>query len=720
MTGSDLAHRRAALLLRRYGPWAVVYVVIASLFTGFAIIDDRAGRRSLSVLEPFISLLESPGRRLSEHALGITTGAGIVTAFLCVLCAVAVLYRSGGRVRGTFILLCALIASVCGQILLLHGHVAAGTLLYLIGGIPLFISAVRMSRRGARTFDLDAPCDRPYSQGEILVIVLIVAVAFVLRFYSLNVVPRGFEGELSPYMVGSITVRGWAVANAGLDGPWAPLGLLYYPPNYLGILVAGTTPLAIRLGSVFVFLLTLPLFYLFLRAIGGQAAAIVGTLLFAVDPWQIGWSRTDIHPHHVTLWISLLLAWCTILSLQRPTPYRFGACALLMGLSWHQYPSGQSAVVLPIVPIFLTWVFSPRYRASASWYPLLLGVGLVLWLLGHPASTYLADGKLHLDNPFTLTTERTSWGDTAEGLSLIERVYEVVEKAVIHTSHLVRGVFVELPYRFHQEIFPDVPHLTERSVFWCVAAFAVPGILLMMASPLRTNPLVLLWWVVVAAAPAALSSLAYVKRAATLPPVLTIIAALTAATVYRLMSLHLGKGARWSCAMLTVLAAALYVPASLFQWFSVEAGIPPEVHLAQRMRHYLAPGTVVINRFRHGYLRGKMSFLLYNDIVRNQPLAWFGCEHSVCPPEAADDPRRLPEFASRRFEYRWTGLNDTHPDRMSPETWSHAVYVLHLDAGNEEAVPVSAACKHLEEETFIAGTQDARRENVFRIVRCAL
>jgi 4-amino-4-deoxy-L-arabinose transferase-like glycosyltransferase len=85
------------------------------------------------------------------------------------------------------------------------------------------------------------------------------------------------------------------------------LGILYYIPIWIMVKIHGVTLLALRLSSAFFGVLTVPLLYWMVRRFFGVAAASVAAWLFVFDQLHIGWSRTDIHPHGVTVWPALLV-----------------------------------------------------------------------------------------------------------------------------------------------------------------------------------------------------------------------------------------------------------------------------------------------------------------------------------------------------------------------------------------------------------------------------
>ena len=151
------------------------------------------------------------------------------------------------------------------------------------------------------------------------------------RFRSLNSLHSFFDGELSPYMAGATNIKGIILANAGVNGPWAPLGYFYYLPIYLNNLFFGSSTFSVRLASAQISLVTIILAYFLGKKIHSKLVGLISATFISLDPIQIFWARTDIHPHGATVWISLLIAIYLITKNKNKL-----VLLLLMALSFHQ------------------------------------------------------------------------------------------------------------------------------------------------------------------------------------------------------------------------------------------------------------------------------------------------------------------------------------------------------------------------------------------------
>jgi hypothetical protein len=240
-------------------------------------------------------------------------------------------------------------------------------------------------------------------------LVAVLAIATGLRLYALDRVVDSFDGELTGYYAAATRLAGIPLANEGVDGSWAPLGLTFYPPYVVAAHAVGTTVLALRLAAAWVGVLSIPLLYTFVRRLAGAPAALIAAALLALDPLSLGWSRSDAHPHGFTLWPVLLVCLATLAALRGGGRRAWFATALAMGLAWHQYPSGQVAVLIPpLAVVLLAGAPGERRQRLRGALPFLL-LGVVLWFGGLPLSGWLATGRIELRNPFTLTGSRAAW-----------------------------------------------------------------------------------------------------------------------------------------------------------------------------------------------------------------------------------------------------------------------------------------------------------------------
>lgn len=665
-------------------PLAIVVVVV-----GLACCDELAGRLAMAALTPVVERVSSSAAGWLVQPLPLVTRLAAAAAVL--LLVAGCWYHRAGWPRW---LLLATAFAMLAQLALLHHLLAAGVTGYAIS-LGLVVMA-RTWRRGSGAGDLLDEPGGPITVAEAVGLCVILTVAIVLRLYALNRIPNLFEGELSPYMVGAASWRGMLLANAGVDGPWAPLGLLYYLPIRLGIALVGPTVMAVRLGSALIALVTVALAWLLAREAAGRWAGLATALLLSLDPVQVGWGRSDIHPHGATAWPGLLLCWVMIRLYRQPRWPLAAAAGLLMGLAWHQYPSGQLVVALPLVCVGGWWLADRDFRRQFRWSALWLAAGAGLWLAGEPLVTWAATGRVA---GLTSYLARLGPRIASRDPDLSPGIVPLVSHTAGNAFDLLRGLFVAVPHLFHQTLIPAVAGLTVRALPWPTVVLAMIGLAVLVSAWRRPASLPLLVLVACGAAPAMLAQIAYVKRAALMYPGLIVIAGVGAAAVAaELAPLLRHWWQRGVVGTVLVVALAGWFAIETNLWFSGDrypAGRPVEEAVAEAVAGLLEPGTIVIAVFSDHYLIGKLTFLLLDDLQAITAVDWVPFFiYDWVPARLAAAPLAAARAGARRgWTHRWAPLGRDDELLQDPAGWRRLVYLVQRAPETDRvAAAIEARC----------------------------
>jgi len=684
------AQRRGWSRSPRAGRWALVGLAgAAAAAVAAAVADERAGRAALSALDPVVRpAARLGGLLLADPRPAVTWTALVAAAAMAVIAAWPRVTASGRWLAA------AAAAAVVGQLALLWRSPLAGA-----AGYVAAVAMVLLARRGTGRPGFAPLAEEPErivrgAEGAALLAIGVVAV--VLRLYALDRVVWVFEGELSPYMVGAASWPGTLLANAGAGGPWAPLGFLYYLPIRLGIELAGHTVLAVRLGSALVALLTVAVGWLLAREAAGRWAGVAAAALLALDPLQIGWGRSDVHPHGATAWPGMLLCWVTIRLLRAPTFGRFAAAAALMGLCWYQYPSGQVAVAVPVVAVTARWAWDRDFRRRAGWRVALVAVGAAAWLGGPYLTSWLGGVEpTGIGRYVEQLGPRVAGGDPEAPLTPADRVAHAAGNA----ADLAAGVTLEVPHLFHQTFLPLVEGLPRRSLPWPTAVLAVLGLAALASTPRLAPSVPLLTLVAAGASSAVFARVAYVKRAAAMYPALAVVAAVAAALlVAALAGAVRPRAARLLASSAVAVGLVAWSAVSVELWLSgrhYPAGRIGEETVAEAVARQLEPGTIVIGAFTNHYLVGKMTYLLMDDLARVRPTAWLALQAGEPPWErvAADPSAALDPDVRQRWPVRWAGLDRLAAADHDGADWRRVVYLVQEEPSSRRLVAeVLARC----------------------------
>jgi hypothetical protein len=695
------------------GPWLLGVggiVAVTALATLIVVRDNARGDQSLGALTPFAQVMDDVGFfLLQDPKLWISRIGGSVATF-AVVAGLYLWWRRTGVTRDFAPVLVALGLAVIGQIFLLHWWVQVGVIFYA-EAVMVVVAAYLMGRGRGQGSICDTAAGPP-SYREALALLGIGIVAVFFRYYVLNRVLYYFEGELAPFMAGATTLEGMLLANIGWEGPWAPLGILYYLPIWAMTLVDGSTVLAVRLGSAVIGVLTLIVVYLVVRDVMGRTAALWAAALLAFDPLQVSWGRSDMHPHASTAWPGILLFGATVRALGTGATGWYVAVMLLMGLSWHQYPSGQFVVIVPAIA-FAVRAWQNRGFLKASWRKAVLIVaGAGLWILGYPLASFLAVGEMQSVLVYVSRLGPRVLGGSDEGLFSGMPVRELLIRGTRNTWELILGLFTEVPRIFHQTVVPNLDGLAQRAMPWAVVACAVVGLALCCMRFREKWSAPLLAMVLAGVLPAILSDEAWLKRASLLYVVVIIIAAIPLSIVTDGIFRLLGRKARWTAGGFLVVAFLLWSSIWGRLWFSgqyLSYGVPSEIIIYEELDEHLEPDTLLIVSIWGDYIEGELVYLVRESFAERQPMALY-----ITDPRLEEWPAllRQPLEALERLNpelwyWAWLGIGDQMPAVVKHRGWKRVVYLLEEFPSTESDLEILAErCPDLLTEAVFVGDDD--------------
>lgn len=135
---------------------------------------------------------------------------------------------------------------------------------------------------------------------EWLLFSCIFVLAIFLRLYKIDIIPPGLHGDEAQSGIEAVRIL-----NGAPYTPYSPE--VYGQTTFYFYLVAavfkifGVSATSIRLTSALLGILTIPLFYLFIRYFFNQQAALFSTFLLAISRWHIHLSRLGLMSITTTL-----------------------------------------------------------------------------------------------------------------------------------------------------------------------------------------------------------------------------------------------------------------------------------------------------------------------------------------------------------------------------------------------------------------------------------
>jgi hypothetical protein len=657
---------------------ALYAVALVCGATWLAAYDDQNARLSLSSLKPFIDWLLPWGRVIEERSNVLLPYAQLfILGFGGLVVASALMWRSRATSERVAFIMAGLLG-MYAQISLGLSHTTVGIYCYIACAILLL--AYLLLRQTSFT---PGPASRqPITAWEVGIFIVIFTIAVLIRYYALNYLFDYFEGEEAPFTMAGSDFLAAARANMGDDGPWSPFGLIYYVLVYIPTKLFGYNVLSMRFGSTVPAMIIFTLMYFFVRDIAGRGAAIATVMVLAIDAKQISWGRYEF-PHIATSMTAVAIVWLTYRTFAYKSLIYPAALSIFMGLCFHQYPSGQTAVAIPWLYLMYLLIFKREH--SWRFYGVRLGfliLGVAFWYYGSSLAYYLAYDTWSSPNLTKRFDSRVAWKSPEGSKSL----YSLVSFMVPLILQNARELFGSMVYALElgmppQDMVPTFSHVTSRTLFLLAPAFILVTTIYFIRNLRWNQGALLMAWVIAAAAPCLLSNQGYPRRAATIFPAFLCMAGIGYWLCRTMLADIWGKPWRRLAPCLEVPIAACLVLASVHQWFSTRTmriAEPGDLEVCRTIGKMIQPGTLMFFDYDHHYMPGRMTYLLldYLDKPENRPVSWavINSVHPVFKP-SVENPRVAPKLIKRSIEYRWSKLRHHIPEIENFNDWKKLIFI---------------------------------------------
>lgn len=223
--------------------------------------------------------------------------------------------------------------------------------------------------------------------SPIIILILIVLLGIVTRFYLLGKAPAGLYLDEAAQGYNAYSILKTGKDEFGKSFPVAFRSFNdFKTPIYIYLIVPlipffGLTPFSIRLPSFIFSIFTLPLVYLLIKKLYPQGKdstflALTSTLFLAISPWHILFGRTNFECN-VALFFMLLGYYLFLLGLQKPIWFLFSAVSMATALPAYHSERFLVPIIL-IILLFKYWkVIISKSHQKYSLISLLVGVTLV-------------------------------------------------------------------------------------------------------------------------------------------------------------------------------------------------------------------------------------------------------------------------------------------------------------------------------------------------------
>jgi hypothetical protein len=721
----QIAHGSRPVFIR-----TLVFCLLLLIVTSYLVLVAETHQEvALGFLKPYVDqgIPYSKYFEFEAHSLLTEVQKGLIGLAGIITLTHLVFFRSAS-LSATLILLTAF-SAIYGQIAFALKDQTAGAWGYgiaiLLAGVFCWISPKN------NNFEAHKPAS--FKTPEALLFVSLFTLALFFRFYALNRILHFFDGEHAPFLMAANDLRGMHLANVGDNGPWSPFGYSFYLNVYACTKLFGTTILATRFSTAIPAMVMIFLSYFFLRNLFSRQVALVGILILALDAKQISWSRFEF-PHHGPALPAMLICWLTYLSFESKKLLYPILLALMMGFSFHQYPSGQTSFLIPWIYVGYLLLFNRRYKWTvyASRLPFML-LGVALWYYGYSIALYFAYDQLMPPTYFARFDGRVSWKGLPGELSLLQQVLHMLSLYWQNCEQLFGSMIVRLSHPHPpQELTPDFGYLSLRTVFLLVPPFFLVALARLLTNIKWKEGALLMCWFMAGILPAILSNEGVSRRAASIFPMLIFFAA----TGYEFTRSALLKSGRNVAKYLTPpLELATATAILLATFHQILSGIhlpyrePAENVVVRKLSDIFEPRSLIFIDYVEHYMPGKLTFLLldyFND-EKNKPMAWVVLEESsrrqLIKPYT--DPRIAVNSLQDSMFYRWTSLYEQLPMLKATQNWDNLIYILVRFPNTEESgefeqrySAMKGACQGEIQEILLANIPNMYPQ--FKIFKCTL
>jgi 4-amino-4-deoxy-L-arabinose transferase-like glycosyltransferase len=279
-----------------------------------------------------------------------------------------------------------------------------------------------------------------------LLLVLIVGVAAILRFYALGNVPASVNADEA-----AIGYNAYSILKTGKDEYGKTFPLLfqsfddYKMPVYIYLTVPsvgvfGLTDFAVRLPSAVLGTLTvLATYFLVVALFGSSTIALLSSLLLAISPWHLQFSRSAYEANSAVFFVVLGIT-CLLRGNKRGIWYIAGF--LLLSLSVWAYHS--SRIFVPLLLVGFTIIYFRDILKHKFYYLfgalLCFALCLPLLVLSFSASGLVRARGVSALGDTILTMRNASWRLTDIGSHIpgsnIYHNHRLVDASIILKGYL--------------------------------------------------------------------------------------------------------------------------------------------------------------------------------------------------------------------------------------------------------------------------------------------
>ncbi len=266
---------------------------------------------------------------------------------------------------------------------------------------------------------------------EVLLVVGLTALAGFIRVFNIEGLPAGLHGdEAITGLEGMRILReGW-IGSYSYHAIGQPAGTLY--PTAISVWLLGNTILSLRLISVLLGTVTIPVLYVVVRRSFGIRVALIASLLLATLNWEVHYSRLAFPLIGWPLTVAVAVGTLTE-AIKKNTPRWWAMVGLASGLGIYVY--NAHLFLVGLLSLFIAcYVWKRRRIAPGAIFTvtlLLAGLPMIMFAAG-PANSYFS----HFNEAGLFTRDYWQAIDAVEKVMLVSDRYRDWWEIALHKGYL--------------------------------------------------------------------------------------------------------------------------------------------------------------------------------------------------------------------------------------------------------------------------------------------
>jgi 4-amino-4-deoxy-L-arabinose transferase-like glycosyltransferase len=264
------------------------------------------------------------------------------------------------------------------------------------------------------------------NKNEKIFLILLVIFSFFLYSFKLSTIPSGLHGdEAETGLKAKAIIDRQNTKLIDVSG-WYYLPIISFLPHALTQYIFGNTIFGLRFSSVIFGVLSLPIFYFFIKENFNMLTALFSTIILTSLHWWVAFSRMGIN-YNQTVFFQLLSFLFILRAFRNNKIHHYYLAGLFTGFSFYLYYASR------IVPILITILIGLFCAKNIKIFPqiikrkmpffivgfVLISLPLAIFYVENPQTFISRQNNVYIFSPQTLAWRNSVYGANHSFLDVI-------------------------------------------------------------------------------------------------------------------------------------------------------------------------------------------------------------------------------------------------------------------------------------------------------------